>query len=228
MHLTLGILRQSQAVLHALAFFWLDGFAVPAPAQVTQTVGWQRQRANAKPSLIHKVRFIVEFRKPNSIFSGGVFSSLVWVWFSASKFSSLSFSFSKFSFISKVSGWFCRVAKIGSVVEPVETSRFFALVLVNFGFERLCQFLFAKFTVGFVGSQNRRVFYSKVSGKLSLQNFVGFFCGCWACRNTLSFLGKSQVFQNLRSGLFGKVFFLSAFWRLLSLPKHKSQFFGSC
>jgi len=39
MHLTLGILRTSQAVSHALAFFWLDGFAVPAPAQVTQTVG---------------------------------------------------------------------------------------------------------------------------------------------------------------------------------------------
>ncbi|MBL8078389.1 MAG: hypothetical protein JNM55_10545 [Anaerolineales bacterium] len=38
-HLTLGILRTFQAVLHALAFFWLDGFAVPAPAQVTQTVG---------------------------------------------------------------------------------------------------------------------------------------------------------------------------------------------
>jgi len=38
-HLTLGILRKSQAVLHALSFFWLDGFAVPAPAQVTQTVG---------------------------------------------------------------------------------------------------------------------------------------------------------------------------------------------
>ncbi len=37
-HLTLGILRISQAVSHALAFFWLDGFAVPAPAQVTQTV----------------------------------------------------------------------------------------------------------------------------------------------------------------------------------------------
>ncbi|MCK6463204.1 MAG: hypothetical protein L6Q29_05315 [Candidatus Pacebacteria bacterium] len=37
-HLTLGILRTSQAVFHALAFFWLDGFAVPAPAQVTQTV----------------------------------------------------------------------------------------------------------------------------------------------------------------------------------------------
>ena len=38
-HLTLGSLRTSQAVSHALAFFWLDGFAVPAPAQVTQTVG---------------------------------------------------------------------------------------------------------------------------------------------------------------------------------------------
>jgi hypothetical protein len=37
-HLTLGILRKSQAVFYALSFFWLDGFAVPAPAQVTQTV----------------------------------------------------------------------------------------------------------------------------------------------------------------------------------------------
>jgi len=47
-HLTLGILRTSQAVFYALAFFWLDGFAVPAPAQVTQTVGRQikNQRQN--------------------------------------------------------------------------------------------------------------------------------------------------------------------------------------
>ena len=37
-HLTLGILRTSQAVFYALAFFWLDGFAVPAPAQVTHAV----------------------------------------------------------------------------------------------------------------------------------------------------------------------------------------------
>ena len=44
MHLTLGILRQSQAVSHALSFFWLDGFAVPAPAQVTQTVGRTRAK----------------------------------------------------------------------------------------------------------------------------------------------------------------------------------------
>jgi hypothetical protein len=37
-HLTLGILRTSQAVFYALSFSQLDGFAVPAPAQVTQTV----------------------------------------------------------------------------------------------------------------------------------------------------------------------------------------------
>jgi hypothetical protein len=56
-HPTLGILRKSQAVFYALAFFWLDGFAVPAPAQVTQTVGWQRRRASAKPYLFRKLRF---------------------------------------------------------------------------------------------------------------------------------------------------------------------------
>jgi hypothetical protein len=31
-HLTLGILRKSQAVFYALSFFWLDGFAVPRPS----------------------------------------------------------------------------------------------------------------------------------------------------------------------------------------------------
>ncbi|MDP1614501.1 MAG: hypothetical protein Q8L68_01750, partial [Methylococcales bacterium] len=38
-HPTLGSLRTSQAFFYALSFFWLDGFAVPAPARVTQTVG---------------------------------------------------------------------------------------------------------------------------------------------------------------------------------------------
>jgi hypothetical protein len=38
-HLTLGILRHFQAFTYASAFFQLDGFAVPAPAQVTQAVG---------------------------------------------------------------------------------------------------------------------------------------------------------------------------------------------
>jgi len=31
-HLTLGILRKSQAVLHALSFFQSDGFAVHSPS----------------------------------------------------------------------------------------------------------------------------------------------------------------------------------------------------
>ena len=35
--------RTSQAVFYALSFFWLDGFAVPAPAQVTQTVSPQNR-----------------------------------------------------------------------------------------------------------------------------------------------------------------------------------------
>jgi len=38
-HPTGGILRHFQAVFYALAFYQLDGFAVPAPEQVTQTVG---------------------------------------------------------------------------------------------------------------------------------------------------------------------------------------------
>jgi len=52
-HLTLGILRQSQAFLHALAFFWLDGFAVPAPAQVTQTVR-RSAKSMERPDLYFK------------------------------------------------------------------------------------------------------------------------------------------------------------------------------
>jgi hypothetical protein len=48
-HLTLGILRQSQAVFYALAFFQLDGFAVPAPAQVTQTVRCFAEKQNQVP-----------------------------------------------------------------------------------------------------------------------------------------------------------------------------------
>ena len=34
MHLTLGILRKSQAVSYALAFFWLDGFAEMTPQEL--------------------------------------------------------------------------------------------------------------------------------------------------------------------------------------------------
>jgi hypothetical protein len=72
----------------------LDGFAVPAPAQVTQTVGGQSQKPNTKPSLIRKFRFIVEFRKPNSVFSGGTFQDKV---FGQYFFSKQVFKFSAFA-----------------------------------------------------------------------------------------------------------------------------------
>ena len=50
-HLTLGILRTLQAVSYALSFFWLEGFAVPTPAQVTQTV----RRLSCIISVFYKV-----------------------------------------------------------------------------------------------------------------------------------------------------------------------------
>jgi len=56
-HLTLGILRKSQAVSYALAFFWLDGFAVPHPSAGNANRWKAEQRAKAKPSLNHKFRF---------------------------------------------------------------------------------------------------------------------------------------------------------------------------
>ena len=59
MHLTLGILWQSQAVSYALAFFWLDGFAVPAPAQVTQSV----RRLNTEQIQAVKISFFDRFMK---------------------------------------------------------------------------------------------------------------------------------------------------------------------
>jgi hypothetical protein len=42
-HPTLGILRHFQAFFYASAFFQSDGVPLPAPARVTQTVGWLRK-----------------------------------------------------------------------------------------------------------------------------------------------------------------------------------------
>jgi hypothetical protein len=70
-HLTLGILRTSQAVFYALAFFWLDGFA--APAQVTQAVGRQSQRANTKPFLIRMCRFAISAEIQNHFLAAALF-----------------------------------------------------------------------------------------------------------------------------------------------------------
>jgi len=72
-HLTLGILRQSQAVSYAVTFFWLDGFAVPAPAQVTQTVGWLTPKSKIKYVFESQVSFSLKKHFLNSIFFSGVF-----------------------------------------------------------------------------------------------------------------------------------------------------------
>jgi len=53
-HLTLGILRKSQAFFYALAFFWLDGFAVPRPSAGNANRWKADQRTKAKPSLYRK------------------------------------------------------------------------------------------------------------------------------------------------------------------------------
>jgi hypothetical protein len=55
-HLTLGSLRTSQAVSYAFSFFWLDGFAVPAPAQVTQTVSPPAPKQRKLKTAISKIQ----------------------------------------------------------------------------------------------------------------------------------------------------------------------------
>jgi hypothetical protein len=72
-HPTLGILRKSQAVSYALAFFQLDGFAVPTPARVTQTVG--TPLVKQKESLNHSFVLSSKFGNANSFLGGGFFSS---------------------------------------------------------------------------------------------------------------------------------------------------------
>ena len=85
-------------------------------------------------------------------FSAAVFFKFVF----ESGFSKQVFKFSNFystSFLSSAK------FRIGFVESLKSASRFLACVLVNFGFERLCKFLLAKFVVGFVGSQNWLVFF---------------------------------------------------------------------
>ena len=85
-HLTLGILRTSQAFSHALPFFWLDGFAVPAPAQVTQTVGRQIKEQRQNRLCIASVVFRLA-QKENSLFEFGHLLAVVlagfYFWFTS-------------------------------------------------------------------------------------------------------------------------------------------------
>jgi hypothetical protein len=54
-HLTLGILRKSQAVFYALSFFWLDGFAVPRPSAGNANRSAANDTTNVK-SEIQKIK----------------------------------------------------------------------------------------------------------------------------------------------------------------------------
>jgi hypothetical protein len=122
---------------------------------------WQAEpKSKCKTILIRKFRFIVELEKQFQFFSGGVFQ----VWFESgfqfAGFQVLVFSLNKFFFSAKFRFGFVKSLKLAS--------RFLSYVSVNFGFDWLCRFLLAKFVVGFVGFQNRLVFCSKSSGKLSL------------------------------------------------------------
>ena len=56
------------SIFLASSFSCSQAESTPAPAPVTQTVGWLTPKANAKPSLNHKFRFIVEFGKTSSVF----------------------------------------------------------------------------------------------------------------------------------------------------------------
>jgi hypothetical protein len=47
-HPTLGILARFQAFFYASAFFQSDGVPPPAPARVTQTVGWLAPKSKSK------------------------------------------------------------------------------------------------------------------------------------------------------------------------------------
>jgi hypothetical protein len=108
-HLTLGILRTSQAVTHALAFFWLDGFAVPAPAQVTQTVGLTS----------HKTKYVFDsasfdFGEGKFVFAAALFKQRFGsVFFQQASFQVLGFFVGGSFFVGMVSGCLCQVAEIG-------------------------------------------------------------------------------------------------------------------
>jgi len=85
------------------------------------------------------------------VFSGGVFQISVLSGFQQASFQVCLFCSTSFLFISKVSSRFGRVAKTAS--------RFFAGVLVKIGFDWLCFAASALFAVGFVGFQNRLIFF---------------------------------------------------------------------
>ncbi len=189
MHPTLGILRTSQAVSYALSFFGLDGFAVPAPAQVTQTVrqvlalnllrGFQNwlvfqfgilSLSNQGLGFQQSLGFV-----KISIFSGGSFPS---------------FGFLKnwcFSFLCKFRFRLCQAFKIGVTIlgkvfasKSFYRSKFAFVASIIFrqsqiskigfkvfsrGLYKICSDFFVRFTFSGKGSGLQSHFFSKRFGK---------------------------------------------------------------
>jgi len=52
-----GFCANPRQFFYALAFFWLDGFAAPIPARVTQTVGWLAPKSKNKTVFESQVSF---------------------------------------------------------------------------------------------------------------------------------------------------------------------------
>jgi hypothetical protein len=137
------------SIFLASSFSCSQTLSTPAHTQVTQTVGQPKAKTNS--SLIRKFRFIVEFRKANLFFSGGVFSSLRF----ESGFQQAGFQVLVFGSTSFLSSAKFRVHFVESLKSA---SRFLVWVLVNVGFDWLCFVASILFVVGFVGSQNWLVF----------------------------------------------------------------------
>jgi len=114
-HPTCGILRDLQAFFWLRVFSTSQAFSQSAHTRVTQTVGWQRRRANAKPYLIRKFRFDNWLRNSIPFLAVAVFkvSGFGQYFFSKQIFKFSSFSFGSTFSAGISSGWFCRVAEIG-------------------------------------------------------------------------------------------------------------------
>ena len=152
-HLTLGILRQSQAVSYALSFFRSDGFAVPAPAQVTQTVG--RQIKNQRQNRLWIASVVSRLaQKENSFFEFGHLLAVV-------SESSFVFSISVLVLVEVLAN--CRLLLFGESFGQVILAQVLFLGCVSWlvfsGFPRLSGFRWNKTLFGQIG-------YSKLAGFL--------------------------------------------------------------
>jgi len=168
-HPTSGILRHFQAFSTPKQNPALEILSTPAHPQVTQTVG--QPKAKNKIVFDSQSWFYVWLRNSNSFLAVAFFKFLFESGFQQAGFQVLVSSLNKFSFYQQ-SFRFILSSRWNWL------QGFWLTLLVNFGFDWLCQFLLAKFTVGFVGSHNRLAFFLK---KFWQVEFVKFSRLRWRC-----------------------------------------------